>query len=373
MQAGSVLYTFAHVVFNKYSLKKQGGIMPEENEKVKTRKAVNNVDMILHRAFEKKEILIENGSVSFAKNISPATQRAVGILSGRKFDAEFLPEHGRLVKRILDERRRGKAQTNINSLYSQLGAYSSRLGLALSDMKAKDDGGYLMEFRGGKIETDVNGNAWAESKLRVELWLVGLQCVLKQEVEDEVYGSITALMPSFGGSFTHTFPNSGDTFKFRHDGERIVNLAVKLYDGPPADLAITGNLKEKDSTVEISQYKKKVEEWASKAVAAFGGALGPGAEAMASDQSFIKDITNILFDLVGNILGLNDDVYTPQTMSIFANDIISENYGHHTRTSKSRSVNFTHAFDVSGFDEGGDEGIYTFFTDLRVFGEQDRL
>jgi len=345
--------------------------MPEE--KVEVSKAVNNVDMILHRAFEKKEIMIENGSISFAKNISQSTQRAVSMLSGRKFEGELLPEYEQKVSGILDKYRRGRARTNINNLYSQLGAYSSRLGLALGDMKAKNDGGYLMEFRGGKIETDADGNAWAEKKLRVELWLVGLQCVLKQEVEDEVYGSITALMPSFGGSFTHTFPNSGDTFKFRHDGERIVNLAVKLYDGPPADLAITGNLKEQDNTVEISQYKKKVEEWASKAVAAFGGTLGSAAEAMASDQSFIKDITNILFDLVENILGLNDDAYTPQTMSIFANDIISGNYGHHTRTWKSRSVNFTHAFDVSGFDEGDDQGIYTFFTDLRVFGEQERL
>jgi len=342
------------------------------NETLTLQKTANSLDLILDRAILKNEITLENGSVKVSEKVSAATKKALessigvkvipgGVLAGTHI--------GKLTPSYLELVRKRNARNLINQRYSQLGGYGSRLGLPTGEVVSDGKGGYKMDFRGGTIGTDGGANVWADSTLRVELWMVGLHCVLKQEVEDEVYGSITALMPSFGGSSVNTIPE----FKFRHDGERIVNLGIRLYDGPPADLLITGNLVEKDNSSEIVQYKAKVEQWARQAVAAFGGAVGSAAESMGADNGLIKDITGLLFNLVAGIFGMNDDPYTPQTINIFANDLISGNYGHYTRSYKSRSVNYTHAFDLTGFDDGNDKGIYTMFIDARVFSESQRL
>jgi hypothetical protein len=342
------------------------------NETLELPKTKSNTDLIIDRAILKKEITLENGSIKVAENVSAVTKKVLESLTS----SIIKPGHiltgthiGKITPMYMEFVKKRNARNLINQRYSQLGGYASRLGLPTGDVVADGKGGYLMNFRGGTIGSDGNADVWADSTLRVEFWLVGLHCVLKQEVKDDIYGAITALMPSFGGQSVNTIPE----FHFTHDGERIVNLGIKVYDGPPADLLITGNLVEKDNSSEIVQYKAKVEQWANQAIAAFGGSVGTVAEAMGASNGMVKDITSLLFNLVSGIFGMNDDPYTPQTINIFANDIISGNYGHYTRSYKTRSVNYTHSFDLTGIDDGGDKGIYTMFLDARVFRESKRL
>ncbi len=343
--------------------------MPKET--FKNRKTLPNAEMILARAIDTKEIEFDNGRVVFAREPKPNLRKAIESEIGAVLEdgswansLDIITAH-----KYVEIKKAKEAKSRINQRYAELGAYSSRLGLPTGEVRPDGNGGYVMEFRGGSIGDDGNGDTWAESRLRAEVWMVGVQCILKQEVVDEVYGSITALMPSFGGSSVNMIPEAS----YRHDGERISNYRIKIYDGPPADLLITGNLKEKDNSVEIVGYKAKVEEWANKAIAAFGGAVGSAAESMSANNEFISDITSMFFSLISKIFGLDDDPYPPASINIFANDMIYNNYGHYNRTFKSRSVNFTHSFDLVGFDQGGDKGIYTFFLELKVINETERI
>lgn len=330
-----------------------------------------NSNLILSRAIDKKEMIFEDGRVKFVREPKPNLRQAIETEIGPiRLDGTWENSYDiETSKRYIEQRKAKEAKNRINQRYAALGGYSSKLGLPMGEVNADLNGGYQMKFRGGSINDDGNGKVWAETTLRAELWMVGVQCILKQEVIDEVYGSVTTLMPSFGGSSINILPEAS----YRHDGERISNYRMKMYDGPPADLLITGNLKEKDNSIEIVNYKAKVEEWTTKAIAAFGGATGSAAESMASSNSFISDITDMLFSLISKIFGLDDDPYPPSSINIFAKDMISNNYGHHNRTYKSRSIDFTHSFDLVGFDQGGDQGIYTFFLELKMFNETQRI
>jgi hypothetical protein len=141
----------------------------------------------------------------------------------------------------------------IKQKYTQLGEVFSPLGLPIDDdlnaqinisTKANHQGGYQGQFRGGLITVkDFDNIAVEEVTEKVKVWFVGLECIVRQESEDEIFGTVGVILPS-KPMFTRAvhFPEGTDYLKMGKRGTRTSELNVLLYDDVPADIVLTCNL-----------------------------------------------------------------------------------------------------------------------------------
>src|SRR6266487_921113 len=113
---------------------------------------------------------------------------------------------------LTDEERLAQAGIAIEKKYAELGGKASPLGLPLNPTAGVQLQGttYLMDYRGGQIESSGGTSATAVKMREVQVWWVGLECRIRQESSDEIYGSVGAVVPASGGSFTHKFPGDRD-------------------------------------------------------------------------------------------------------------------------------------------------------------------
>ena len=149
----------------------------------------------------------------------------------------------------------------------------------------------------------------------------GFGLEIRQEQGDEIYGSVHGLVGSQGYTKEFVVPEQ----ELGPEGNnRIAQLGIVLWEGPPIDLGIVLSLAEHDNgdreTVrkEIRDRVKQVSEKAGQVLA--GGALGGGAaqnagvamQAESSQSESLWDwVRNGIADLIDKILGLGDDPYNP--------------------------------------------------------------
>lgn len=276
----------------------------------------------------------------------------------------------------------------IKQKYKQLGEVFSPLGLPIDDdlnaqidvtTKANQQGGYQGQFRGGTITIkDFDNIAVEEITEKVKIWFVGLECQVRQETEDEIFGTIGVILPS-KPMFTHAvhFPEGDEFLKMGKPKTRTVELQLLLYDDVPADIVLTCNVIEHDSG-DISEYKRRIAEALSKAAAAGLGAVGVPAEAVAANQGWMGAITVGLVNVLSGWLGADDDAYNPRGFRIPAKDILIDlriKSGKITgvtspfqdktlKTEDTPGVVLRYNLDpvvVSGTDQGGDLGVYALY------------
>jgi len=269
------------------------------------------------------------------------------------------------------------ANQKIQEKYAQIGGKTSSLGLPINaDLGVQPAGGdkYFMDFRGGRIEVDPrSGKPAVAKKLRVmELWWVGLECRIRQEKVDEVYGSVAAIIPGSGMSNFHKFPGDREYWDMGPDGQRIVQVSVPLFQGPPMTVVLLGSLVEHDSG-DIEEYKHKIADAIANAARGLAVMAGVPAEATAADQGFINDLSLGLVNAAASALGADDDPYVPQQLRLHWADILNGNYTRQTlrRDDDPRIVEYTHSIVVTGIDQGGDRGEYALYFDVRQFDVEE--
>ena len=277
-----------------------------------------------------------------------------------------------------------RALQKITEKYARIGGQNSPLGLpADPSMPVRNSGGtFTMDFRGGRISIadPINQSATAIQTVRVEVWWVGLECQVRQESEDEMYGAIGIIAPGIllAGTASHgtiKFPGSGnDTIQMGKDGERILMVGELLYGGPPTDVLIGCQLIEHDSG-NVAAAKQSVSDSVDKAAQALGRVGGVSAEHLATDVNFIAGVLEDIIDLLGDPLGASDDAYNPETLTIHW-EAQTAGFPKQTLTrpdDPGKIVTYTHSQVVSGRDDGGDLGRYAFYFDVRVIPQGQPL
>jgi len=271
---------------------------------------------------------------------------------------------------LTPEERLAQAGIAIEKKYAQLGGKASPLGLPVNPTAGVQLQGttYLMDYRGGQIESSGGTSATAVKMREVQVWWVGLECRIRQESSDEIYGSVGAVVPASGGSFTHKFPGDRDYWDMGRPGERIVNVGVPIYTGPPADVVIVGALVEHDSG-NIDKYKQKFADEITRAAQGLAGMEGVPAEATAADEGWLNTLSLGLVNGIFSLVGADDDAYVPGNLLLHWTDILGHAFPKQTlrRDDDPRTIEYTHQLIVSGVDQGGDRGEYALYFDVRQF------
>ena len=260
--------------------------------------------------------------------------------------------------------------------YEALGGARSQLGLPTDSAQSLTpiSGGVRMSFRGGNIDL-LADTLTATRRYQAEVWWMGIECQVRQEGTDEMYGGIGVIVPGTLLSSTEKFPDGGNgTWDMGPDGIRIINTARLLYKGPPMDIVLTASLVEHDSG-DTTEVKKKIAEAIAQAAAALGTAVGVPAEATSASNGWINDLSLGLVNGVGNIFGINDDPYPPQQLRLRWTEIQGRQFTRQTlrRDDDPRTIDFTHSILASAVNESGDLGKYALYFDVRLSEESDVL
>jgi len=265
-----------------------------------------------------------------------------------------------------------RARKKILDKYSAMNGPNSSLGLPVDpSLPLGHDGTtFLMDFRGGKIKVADAADATAvvETNPAVTVSFVALECQIRQESTDEMYGAISILVPSIriAGLASHEtfkFPGDSDgTLDMGPDNLRIVQSNKEMYTGPPTDLLVSCNLIEHDSG-DAAEVKEAIRQGVEKVAQALGAVTGVDAEHLASQQDFLGSVSEFFLDALSNLLGAKDDQYNPGAFIINWQELKSGNLDRRTlhRTDDPKSVAYTHSLVLNGRDDGGDVGQYAFY------------
>ncbi|MFZ0548837.1 MAG: hypothetical protein WAM60_25530 [Candidatus Promineifilaceae bacterium] len=256
--------------------------------------------------------------------------------------------------------------------WHNMGGPGAPVGLPLSNkivIKEKGyfgQGGYSAQFRGGTLDLPPDGmKVESTSHREVNIDLVGIECQIRQEKTDEIYGVISVLGPSNSIIVSHRFPDNG-TMDMGPDGMRLSNLNVSLVrEGVLQNYYIWASLVENDSGDVDVVARDIADKFASTAGQALGALTGAPAEAVSDSESFKENIATGLAWVFGNILGMGDDAYNAESFSLFWGDLASGSPTLQSpvrRDDDPRSIDqWTHKLTLSGTDDGGDRGQYALY------------
>jgi hypothetical protein len=320
-----------------------------------------SVAMLLKHAVEKNQISLDKDRLVITEQASASVRKLLKVPLGGNATvnlAELAGSKPRFLMRLF-------AENAIQKKYQALGGYRSALGLA-TDAKLKQDGDqYYMDYRGGRISVQSDGSGLtAQQRYRCEIWFVGIQCSEKQERTDEVCGAIGVIVGSTGSSTAAKFPSDVPYWSIGNNGQTVAH-ALKLYDGPPADVVLNCAFTEVDSgDAEVNRYKTLLaEKLVQGGKAALGQSIGSAGEAIVSDEGYLKDILKEVIGFVVDLFGANDDPYTSQQFRLTWDEIQGQAF---TKKTRSGIGNYTHEITITGEDDGGDHGTYRLLFDVRV-------
>jgi hypothetical protein len=128
----------------------------------------------------------------------------------------------------------------IREKYTALGGARSRLGLPVDQsFRALDlpvatgsnSGGFQAQFRSGVItlSNDPAPVLTGVVQDEAQIFLVAIECQIKEEKVDEIYGSVGAIKTSSQESKVTHFPADGDPFEMGAEGQRVVSLQTPVY------------------------------------------------------------------------------------------------------------------------------------------------
>lgn len=266
-----------------------------------------------------------------------------------------------------------QAAESIKRGWGQFGGPRSFLGLPVgSQIEVANVGGqFRSQFRSGDLHLSSDGTKVVSlSHDEVTITLVGIECQIRQESEDEIYGVVTAFGPSGSTIITKRFPASG-TLTFGPTGLRINNInLVILENGIVQNYTIMASLIENDSG-DVDDIAKKLSDKIAKLVGEGVGALtGAPAEAVTDSESFKEGIDVGTKFFLGSVVGIGDDPYNPESFSVHwtalraATPLPFQPSVH--RDDDPRTIEeWTHRIILSGRDDGGDVGQYALYFQIK--------
>ncbi|MFD9339528.1 peptidoglycan-binding protein [Streptomyces sp. NPDC060028] len=197
----------------------------------------------------------------------------------------------------------------------------------------------------------------------VKVVWTGLECRIRQEGEDEIFGTVQ-LITGMTPQPPVKFPDSGKLL-FGPPGERIFTAQRLLYSGPAQDISVSAALVEWDSG-DVEQQKEVVAQAVSAAATAAIAALTGGAGGVA--KPLIDLLAGALVDFVADeVLGIGNDVYNPSAIFLSKDRLLDANARRQTlqRPDDPRTLQFTDAVIISGTDDAGDPGVYALYLDVQ--------
>jgi len=206
------------------------------------------------------------------------------------------------------------------------GAADSKLGLPVDSgfPVLESGGGYLCEFRGGRVHISGDNGALTEDLSgQVIVTFEGFGLEMRQEDGDEIFGSVNCQIGTTGYKQDFVVPEQNLGPK---GNNRIAQLGIVLYEGPPVNLNILLTLVEHDSGDRAKvrdEVKKRFNQIFNEARSAAGAAAGAPSEAMAAskDESESSDsLQGWLIDsaagFINDLFGMGDDPYNPVGFTI---------------------------------------------------------
>lgn len=199
----------------------------------------------------------------------------------------------------------------------------------------------------------------------VKVVWTGLECRIRQEVEDDIFGSVQVIA-GLSPQPPLKFPDGG-TLRFGPPGLRIFSAQRLLYSGPAQDLSVSLALVQHDSG-DIEEEKQAVAQALSAAATAAVAKLTGGAGTVL--KPFIDLLSEALVNAVSDLLGLADDPFNPSAVFIPKDKLLDANSRRRIlqRPDDPRVVQFTDELVCSGTDGDGDLGVYALYLDVQPSG-----
>lgn len=266
------------------------------------------------------------------------------------------------------------ARGQIERAWQAAGGPRSAVGLPLSGaLTSVEHRGDLWvgRYRSGEMHLMGNDNVTVVPLTSMTLTLVALECVIKQETNDEIYGTFVAAVPACGDSTPLRVPAKGEA-TFNSSVRLLFINHVFLNNVAIQDVHLGGALFEHDSGDADKIARDAAAAMQTAAAAALGGLTGAGAEAAAASQSDGQSagIFQSAADfLVNDVLGMGDDPYFPAELYIRAADMLQGDFPVQTyrRQDDPREVQYTHKMTLENpADGGGDRGVYNAYWRLDV-------
>lgn len=271
--------------------------------------------------------------------------------------------------------RQRQAREAVMNRWMALGGPRSPLGLprqASFDVEPVA-GGYEVPFRGGTMKVMGGDPSKAiESVTRqVIVTFEGYGLEMRQEKGDDIYGYIAAKIGSTGYKKDFDIPIARVG---PDDNNRVRPYSVILWEGPPVDLNLAVRMVEHDagdSQAIRDEIRKRVNQIFDTAAQAAGGSAvdvalsGYAGEAQANGD-LVRWLLNAAADGIAELLGLGDDPYNEQGMTITADqmqrDLAAKTY---RCWSDPHTIEYTHALTCDGYDDAGDHGRITLLFRVR--------
>lgn len=268
----------------------------------------------------------------------------------------------------LETLRQAEAEGQIHRVWMNAGGPRSSVGLPIDGVvraRPMADGNYSAQFRSGTISQDRDKAEFVThtfSQAVVEF--VGLECRIRQEKTDEVYGVVGCLGPANGSGTTFTL----GLHKMGAEGERVwIPPQAVLYVGPVQDLFLVGTLVENDSGDADDISRKVAETIIEVGGPLLQGATGIAAESVSSETWFQDGLGAVVGLVLDGAFGIGDDPYGEQSLRVSWQDINSwPPFRTTIRDDDPRPIaNWTHELVLTGTDHGGDRGAYALYFRVR--------
>jgi hypothetical protein len=322
-------------------------------------------EQLTERLGRSGDMRFEKGKVAFSDRVSQRLQRRLA----RFADSEpgELDRESPVIPNLL----RANAEGKMEQWWNELGGASSSLGIPVGDAISATplpDGGFEAQFRGGTMTLDRDATelvAHVTTKARVRF--AGVECQIRQEEEDEIYGTVTCLGAANGHALTVAFPGGGATTDLGKSNRIWLSGGPVLYEGPPEDLVLVGTLVEHDESDEdIEAWSRGIGDGFAKAIGtAVHGATGQSAEDVIDLERVKKAIHDFVQGALDNVLGLGDDPYEVQNATVSWEEINASPSVHVlNRDDDPKAMPWTHCLVLTGRDDGGDVGQYGLYFEV---------
>lgn len=260
----------------------------------------------------------------------------------------------------------GQAREAMERAWTRLGGPRSYLGLPVQREieVVRAASGFEARFRSGVLGLSPS-LALLEplTKDVVTFDLVAMECQMRQESLDEIYGVVTVI----GAGKKVITSNRIPITELGPSGQRISLIGMTiLEDEVIQNYKINVALIEHDSG-DVDAIAAKVAEKISQAAGAALGALtGVPAEAVADNEGFDDGIEEGVILVLDGVFGIGDDPFNSQTLSLPWESLRTSNppaIQPPVRRPDDPHVieDWTHKLIVSGTDDAGDRGQYALY------------
>lgn len=262
-----------------------------------------------------------------------------------------------------------RAEETARAAWEAAGGAGSPIGLPqqgrLNTVRAGDD--WRADFRYGTITVKHHETCMITQRVP-HMQFVGLECNLRQEGTDELYGVVSLIEPANRTIRSQAFPGGDTTLEMGPDGQRIWTTNVSLYDGPIEDFVLVAALVGHDDFTDVDAAARNIaDKIAETGGRLLGGLTGIPAESVTEETWFCDGLGEVLGFVMGDVFGMSDDPYPGQSLRVPWTEI--GEWGPPRQPPRSRSDDpkriplWTHRVKVTGRDDGGDYGDYDFYFD----------